>query len=382
MLNQRVSLIQHFRQFLREFLPGQLGFVIHTGQGLILIGLIGRCLRHFFPDLRHRGDDGNVVDGVALHVSHQRLAHLHGIRPAIGGIGLTGLQQDLCHLIIGIDGRGQDVFGGVLHLRQLAVVENLVQNQTQSVGIHGGVGAVHFVLQFRSGIGAAVLGRQGSQIQTFQFHQTQITDPVFPVVGDEDVGGLQIRVDPAGPAGGGQGIANVNTQINGTQVSHGVPADILLQSMTVAGQQIHPIAQVAMFHGDYLPAFKRQKAFQSGQIFQTSGFPLHGVRQFTEIFQRCGGFPKGAGQQQSVHLGLGCGDRDNFNNIFFIRVFLQCGIAAHTVMLAEGGAHGKAIQQRRDKFRFRQSQSPPYTHLSYTKNTKKATRIYAELIKC
>ena len=268
------------------------------------------------------------------------------------------------------------------HLGQLTVVVDLVEDQTQGIGVQGGVGAEHFVLKFRSGVGAAVLGGQCSQIQTGQGHQTQIADAVFPVFGNEDVGRLQIHIDPSGPAGGGQGIAHIDTQIQGTQLGHIIPADIFFQGLAVAAEQIYLIAQVTMLHGNGLPAFEGQEALQPGQVLQALGFRIHAVSQFPEIFQCGGRLPEGTGEQQRIHLGLGCGDRNNFNDVFFFRVFLQCRIAADTVVLAEGCAHGKIIQQRGDKFRFRQSQSPPYTRISYTKITKIATCIYADLIKC
>ena len=70
---------------------------------------------------------------------------------------------------------------------------------------------------------------------------------------------------------------------------------------------------------------------------------------------RCGSrIGIGTGQQKCVQLLLGSRNRNDFDNILFFGVLSNGRAAADTVMTADGFAHDKAIQKRRDQFKLGQ----------------------------
>ena len=98
------------------------GGLIHRFLRRFRLGSLIRFLRRFRPAVltdrgggftgarRLRGDrlhDGHVVDGVALHIVDQRLAHLGRVLPALGRVRVAGPQQNSGHFLVGGGGGAQ-----------------------------------------------------------------------------------------------------------------------------------------------------------------------------------------------------------------------------------------------------------------------------------
>ena len=263
---------------------------------------------------------------------------------------MTGLHDDLGHLFVRIGGGSQFLHGRLVLEGQNTIVVDLIQDQAQGVSIGGAVDGSEHIVQLRRGVAAAVLAGQSRILDRVQADEAQIADLVILVVGNKDVIGLQIHIQMTGPAAGGQGCAQVQTQIDSFQVGHGTLLQMTLQGTAVGSQQIDVIAQAVVVHGDNLPCFTGHKAARAGQLLMQTDFLHHTVGQLLEIIQGTGCILECAGQQEGVQLALGCGDGKDLDDVFVIRILTNCGTAAHAVMAADGVAHLKTVQQGRNKF--------------------------------
>ena len=378
MREQFIRLSQHGANFVAHFGIIQVNVFIRAGQGLVgghirherrlhsglfgrrgsgiagqqaLLAVLGFSCRGSGRLDRGR-NNGGVVDDVALHITHQGLAHFDGVLPAVSGIGGAGFENDLGHFVVCVHGGGQLTGGRMVLEGKLTVVVDLVQDQTHCIGIGSGIQRRQGIMELRGRIAAAVLGGKAGVFQGFQIHKAQITDAVFPLTDEEDIGGLQIHVHIACPAADGQGRAQIQAQVHSAQVGHSIAAQELLQRTLVGADQIDLVAQLVVIHGNDLPVLVGQEALQLGQLLQQLRFLDNTVRQFLEIFHSGCGIFVGAGQQQSVQLLLGSGDGNDLDYVFIIRIFLHGRAAAHTVVAAHGVAHDKAVQQRRNEFLF------------------------------
>ena len=302
-----------------------------------------------------QGSDGYVIDAVSLHIGCQRLAHFGGIGPALLRIRMNGLHNDLGQFIVCLSRRGKRLFRGFPLEGQAAVIVQLVQDHAEGVGVRGHVNRGHGIIQFRRCIGTVIFLRQCGIAQGIDFDEAEIADPVFFPVGKEYIGGLQIDIQGACLAAHGQCVAQIQAQVHSLQMCHGMMADITLQRALVAAQKVNLIAQPVAGNGLHLPGFVGQEAFQPGEFFQKLRF-LHNIfALFPEVIHGAGRVLEGTGQQQGIHLHLRGGDGDDFDNIFFIGVFLYGGTTADAVVLADGITHGETVQQRGDEFGLRQS---------------------------
>ena len=331
------------------------GLRILCGRGSIHSRRGGRCLLGFVgADGRSGGrGDGDIVDGVALQVAHQCLAHLHRIGPAVGRVRIQGLHNDGSHLVVRIGGVGEGILGLCGGLRQDPFVVDLVQDHANAVGIHRFVENLPVLPHLCRYIGAAVLPRQGGVGQRFQLHKAQITDAELLALGKEHVAGLQGHIQIACPAADGQSGAKVKAQIHRIQIGHGLFAHIPQQRAPVLAEDVDLISQLPVFHGKDLAALEGKKALQLGKIVQSRNLGSNAVGHLFEIIHGLGRVFVSAGQQQCVQLHLGCRDGNDFHNVFFACSFLQGRTAADAVVVAHGVAHGQAVQQRRDKFLLR-----------------------------
>ena len=134
-------------------------------------------------------------------------------------------------------------------------------------------------------------------------------------------------------------------------MGQGLPAELPGQGAPVGAQQVDVVAHPG-FHGDALAALVGQKTAGGGQLGENFRLFENSVRQVVEIALCRFRAGVGPGEKQRVQLGLGRGDGNDFHYVFFIRIILHGGAAAHAVMGADRIAHGKAVKQRGDKLRF------------------------------
>ena len=323
------------------------------GSGLGAVHALEFGLQHH----RSGGGDGLVGGAVALQVGCQGLAHFQRIAPAVIRLGGNGLHDDLRDLVVGVAGGGKRFLGSPVPERQLTVVVDLVQQHAQGIGIHGLIEGIHGIVDFRGGIGADVLFRQGSELQGVQLHKAQIADAVFLILGQEDVGGLQIHIQVSGPAADGQGGAKIQAQIHRLLMGHQIAAQEFVQGTLVGADQEHPIAQTAVFHRLHLPAGIGQEALQPGQLLQYLDFLHDQIGLFLEVVHGLGGILVGAGEKQGIQLHGRGRNGDGLDYVFLFRVFLYGWVAADTAAAAHGISQGKPVQQRRNEFLFRHKKS-------------------------
>ena len=137
-------------------------------------------------------------------------------------------------------------------------------------------------------------------------------------------------------------------------MGHGVPVHVALQRKPEAAEQEHLIADSVLLHGLHLAALVGNESLQPGELFQQLGL-LHNVFcHGAVILRRLGRILIGAGNQQRIQLGLGCGNRNHLHNVFPLGIPPDGRIAAHAVAVAHRRTHGEAVQQRRDSQLFRQ----------------------------
>ena len=313
--------------------------------------------------------NGNIIDGAPLHVIDQSLPHLGGILPPVSRIGSAGFQQDPGHFLIGSIGGGQGL-GQILG--QSAVVEDLIKDHAQGVSISGTVQHGEIVQQLRGRITAAVFFRHGGIFHGVQGGKAQVADFIFLLVGNENVGWLQIDVHHPGLAAGSQRGTDIDAQVHRFQVGNRVAVHITLQGQPEAAEQANPVAGAVFLHGFHLAAFVGKESLQPGQILQQLNLPDQIAGGLAEIVSGLRRVFVGSGDQQCIQLGLGCGDGNHLNNIFSFGIFLHRGITANAIMVVYRCTDGKTIQQGRDVNLFRHVNSPPLSPVSYTKITKNA----------
>ena len=304
-----------------------------------------------------REGDGDIVHLVALHVADEGMAHLGGGLPALGRIVGTGLQDDGSHLLVGAAGGlhllagsqpvqpGQTALGAVKG--QLAVVVDLVEHQAQGIGVHGGVQTGIGIGHLGGGIGASVAIGQGRIPQGVHGHEAQITDAVLLIAEEVDILGLQIHIQPSGLPAHSHGGAEVDAQIHRRQMGHGTPAGETLQGLAVAAEDMDLKAD-AVLHGNDLTVLAGHKAALLCQGVQGLHFSADALGQIFIVGQDCIGIPEDTGQQQRLHLDLGGGQRDFLNNVSFIRIVPHGRITCNAVVVRNGLAQGKTVQQGGD----------------------------------
>jgi hypothetical protein len=104
-----------------------------------------------------------------MHIAYQRLSHLQRTCPAVFRLWCNGLHNDGRDFVVCIN-RGQQRLSRVKS-RKLTIVEYLIQNHTNRVGVSGGVDGVHCILALRRRICAEVFSGMGCVFQRFQFHK-------------------------------------------------------------------------------------------------------------------------------------------------------------------------------------------------------------------
>ena len=285
------------------------------------------------------------------------MTHFSGGLPAVGGIDGDGLGDDGSHVGIGADGSGHALAGtellkpvGLLFgigIGERAVIVDLIEDQTQGVGVHGGIQAGVGVGNLRRGIDAAAALGQGGIGQHIHGLEAQVTDAVFLIVEQIDVLRLQIHIEPSGLPAHRQGGAHVDAQVHGAQVGHAVAAQIALQGHAVAADEVHLVAD-ALFHGHDLVILIRDEASLSRQGIQGLDFPGDALCQLLVIGADRVGILVNAGQQQRFDLNLGGGEGDLFHNISFFRIIPHGRIADNTMVVRNGLTQGEAVQHGGD----------------------------------
>jgi hypothetical protein len=140
---------------------------------------------------------------------------------------------------------------------------------------------------------------------------------------------------------------------------------MLLQGTLVASQKINLVSEPVTLKRNGLPAVIGQKTIRLGQLLQAQGFLSHLFGGFLEIGQCGRRLTVGTGEQERVQLDLGSGDGYDFYYVFVLGISFDRRTAANAIMVTDGLAKQIAVQQRGDQFGVRQSQSPPYTPISY-----------------
>ena len=135
-------------------------------------------------------------------------------------------------------------------------------------------------------------------------------------------------------------------------MGHGVAAAVTLQCGAVGAYQIDIVTGLTVFHGNDLPVIKGNKALQAGQPLQQHGFLHDAVSQILKVSLGTFRIAESACQQQCVQFYLRCGNGDDLYYVLVIRILLHGGAAAYTMAVADGIAHHKAIQHRRNQFGF------------------------------
>ena len=297
--------------------------------------------------------NGSSVYAVALHISHQSLPHFHGRFPTVCRIRRDGLHDDLCQLVIRVYRRD----GTSLRIRcgfgKDTIVVDFVQDHTDPVGIHGIIEGVQIIPNLGRGVCTAILLGKRSIGQRLQIHKSKVTNPEFPLFGDEDISGLQVYIQIPAAAADGHCGAQIQRQIDGIQVGHHTVAQKAFQTVAVGAYKINFKTGLSILHRNHLPAFERQEALQLGKGLQKLGFGLHACGHIPEVFHSIRSGFIGAGENQRIQLHLRGRYRDNFTHIFFFGFFLQDRAAADTVAFAHHFTRHKAVQQRRDQFQIR-----------------------------
>ena len=283
------------------------------------------------------------------------MAQLSGGLPAVGGIDGAGLCNDGGHLLVGADGRGHGLavreplgpFGPLLDggEGELALIEDLIQDQAHGVGIHrgvqGGVGIGHL----GGGVDAAVALGQGGVGQHIHRHKAQVADAVLLILEHLDVLGLQVHIQPSGLPAHGQGGAHIDAQVDGAQMGHGAALQMTVEGLAVAAQQDHVVAD-ALLHRLDLMGIIGHKTSLPRQGLQGLDFLPDALGQFLVICADGLGIPEDAGQKQGFDLDLGGGEGDLLHNISFFRVIPHGRIAGDAAVLRDRLTQGEAVQQR------------------------------------
>ena len=260
------------------------------------------------------GGDGDVLGTVALHVADQGVAQLSGSLPAVSGIIGAGLGDDGGHLLVRTGGGHDGLTGGTalepclpLLLTgegETAQIVDLIEHQAQGVGVHGGIQAGVGIGHLGGGIDAPVPVGQRSILQRIHGHKAQITDAVLLIAEQIDVLGLQIHILPAGFPADGHGGAQVDAQVQGTQMGHGIAVHIPLQSHAVAAEHMDLIAH-ARLHRLHLEAVAGDKAPLLGKGIQSLDLSADALGQLLIIGPDSLGITENAGQKQRIYLDLG-----------------------------------------------------------------------------
>ena len=223
--------------------------------GLDLLLAVGRVQRAVVRDQGR--NDQMVADRVAAHILLQRHAHLvRGLVAVLGLVG-AGLLDDLRQLVVGIEGRGQGValesagIGGlgvgllVLKGGVVAVVDP-VEDHAQRVDVHRGIQTADEVAELRGGIAAAVLLGQDGILHIVRGDQAEIAQQEAARIREIDVAGLEVSVNEAFLAQGGQGHAEVDAHIDAAQMGDGVLLQIVLQGVPLGQDGIDLIAHALL----------------------------------------------------------------------------------------------------------------------------------------
>ena len=313
------------------------GFLCGSFHGLRLLG----------------GGDGDILRTIALHVADQGMTKLSRGLPAVRRIVGAGFGDDGAHFLVrthrgdhGLTGRqllqpyrAADLVGE----GQLTQIVNLVQNQTQGVGVHGSIQTGVGILHLGGSIVASVTVGQGSVLQGIQGYKAQIADAVLLIAEEIDVLGLQVGIQPASLPGDSHGGAQVDAQIQGAQMGHGVAVHVPLQGHAVAAEHKDLIAH-ALLHSLDLGTVTGHEATLFGKRIQSLDLPLDTMGQLLVVGADSLGIPENAGQKQRLHLDLRGRQRDLLNDISLFRIIPHGRIAGNTAVVGNGLTQGETIQ--------------------------------------
>ena len=280
----------------------------------------------------------------------QRLAHFDGIRPALGRIGIDGPENDLSHFVVRIF-RRQDLLTGSGSGRQLTVVEHLIENQTQGIGVKGGVQGGERIDDLRRSVFTVAALRQGGILEGTQFHKAQIRDVIGLVAGEDDVAGFEIHIEISVIPADGKCGTEVDAHVDCGQVCQRLMAHMALQCQPVRAEQIDLISN-GVLHLDDLMIQVREKSSLGSKLVQDLNFTPDSFRQNFEIFFGGLGIGIRAGEQQRIQLNLRGRNGDGFNDISFIRIVPHGREAADTVVIGYGFTQDEAVQQGRHQSGF------------------------------
>ena len=206
--------------------------------------ILGGFLRCFRGQRLGGSDDGRhnqgVGDLVALHIQGDGLLELLGRLVAVLLLEGAGLQNDARQLVVGVDGRGQGLTGhaqlirhglpGVLVLKGTVVaVVDAVEHHAQRVQVNGGVGRGGDVGQLRRGVDTDVILGKTGVFHVLQGHQTQITQQETARGHQVDVFGLDVPEEITGLTAGGNGITQIQGEVDGPEIGDGAHGKVVAQ---------------------------------------------------------------------------------------------------------------------------------------------------------
>ena len=264
---------------------------------------------------------------------------------------MAGGENDLGQLIIGINGGGQDLIGGVCGKRQAAFVVGLVQNQTQCINIQLIVQLGEAIGHFRGGVAAAVFFRQGSVFQRPKSGKANIADAEDILVVFENIVGLQIDIHKSGPAAGIQRGAQIQGQMQRLSMGQLRIFQQGFRAITVSREDKDLVTVLGFLAADLLAA---HEAFQQGKGIEGFGFGNHFLGKGLEI--RLGFFPvlEGTGQQHGLYLGARCRNGNDFDDIFFPGFLADGRETMDTVVLSKALTGNEPVHNGAIGFQFRQ----------------------------
>ena len=163
---------------------------------------------------------------------------------------------------------------GVRLLHRLAVllkggvtaVEEMVEDHPDAVKIDGVIQIGHDIRQLRGAVAAAVVLRQGGDGQVLQGGQAQVADGKTAVFIHKNIFRLQILMNIPGLPDPGQGVAEVDAQIQRLQVRHRVRLQIGVQRRAVRRQKVKVVPDGPLLPLNQLEAGEQREILQPAEL--------------------------------------------------------------------------------------------------------------------
>ena len=306
------KLLVHLVRFRKLY---RLHFLIH-GIGMDNVLRVQQQRRH----------NQRVRDVVALHIEDQVLHKVLRRLVAVLRQEGTGLHNDFCQLVIAVQRRRQRFAGnpqfvgglgrGFLIFKGTVVaVENPVQHHANRININGGVERIENIGHFRCCVLRYHPFRHGAVFELRNFGHTQVAQHKAVETVEIDVFRFDIPVNQSVGPQIAEGRTQVQSQIQGLQMGHGVFRQIFHQRLPFFRQQIQIVTDAVLFFTDLIVQVccKIGAAPQHIQLRQLGAVILD---ELLKVFFCLFLILSRTGEVQGLHLGLGLGHGNPFQNVF------------------------------------------------------------------